>query len=271
MRAIILSSFAALALVGAGCTAGLTGSASYGSGSVASRDLGTLTQVASAQMGCPAQAIEARAVTDRVWETAGCGQVHEFTWSDRRGWQALAPVGAFASNELSCPTQSLVVHAPQQNVRSVTGCGQRATYELACDVQTCAWTMTERELLQRPGVVVTPPTGRRPGPYATRPGVQTYQQPSYPPSYGQPSYPGTTDPGTDASIRGALDARRGAILQCSGGQPVQLRARWGSDGRVWLSVASSYQSVAIEQCLQQSVGAFQVSAGRTGELIHVVR
>ena len=257
--------------MGAGCTAGVTGSASYGSSSVASRDLGTLTQVASAQMGCPAHAIEARAVTDRVWETAGCGQVREFTWSDRRGWEALAPVGAFASNELSCPTQSLVVHAPQQNVRSVTGCGQRATYQLACDVQTCAWTMTERELLERPRVVVTPPTGQRPGPYATRPGMQpppSYPQPSYPPSY-RPAYP--TDRGTEAGIRGALDARRASILQCSGGQPVQLRARWGTDGRVWLSVAASYQSMAIEQCLQQSVGAFQVSAGRSGELIHVVR
>lgn len=245
---------------------------------VASYDVRRLELEASSIMGCPTRALSTRAVTDRVWQVNGCGQTREFAWVDLGGghgaWDPIAPVSTYASNELSCPLDSLVVRAPSPSVRNVSGCGESATYQLTCDARSCAWTMTEHEeIAPRPTVtVIPPPSGARPGPYATRPGATPPPQP-YPPGtvIVVPGGGLRPDPRVEQAIRGGIDAQRRGLLACSGSQPMVIHARWGVDGRVWLSLERPFAGTAVEQCVRQTVGGFQVTDAAAGEVVHVVR
>lgn len=282
MRAMITTSLAALALAAvAGCASSAPPayrSTTY-SREIASYDVRELELQASEIMGCPTRALAARAVTDRVWRVTGCGQAREFAWVDlgegRGTWDPIPPVSSYASNELACPLDAIVVQAPADNVRRVSGCGERATYQLACDARTCAWTMTEREEVPppRPSVtIIPPPSGARPGPYATRPSAAPPPQP-YPPGtvIVVPEGGHRPDPAVEQAIRAGIDARRTQVLACSGSQPIMIRARWGADGRVWLTLDRPYARTAVEQCVRDTVGGFQVTNEAPGEVIHLVR
>ncbi|UJR86744.1 Hypothetical protein I5071_88450 [Sandaracinus amylolyticus] len=247
----------------AGCTSSSSGYPPPAPVATARR-LENLQAVASRHTSCPAREIGIRQVSDRVFSTMGCGVVREYALvqgARYAEWQPIMPVNMRAANEMVCPLERLVVSAPTENVREVSGCGRSAQYQLACDTSQCEWAMTTPPAGATGRVVqATPPPGR-----VTAPTPSTPESPVV-------VVPQRADPAVDQAIRGQLDARRSAIRACvPGGESAMVRAQWGRDGMVRLSLDPPFQGTDSERCVQQSVGQLQVTTGQPGALSHSVR
>ncbi|AKF09807.1 hypothetical protein DB32_006956 [Sandaracinus amylolyticus] len=255
----------AIASVVAGCSTPSTGYPPAAPVATARR-LENLQAVASRHTACPAREIGIRQVSERVFSTMGCGVVREYALvqgSRYAEWQPIMPVNMRAANEMVCPLERLVVSAPTENVRQVSGCGRSAQYQLACDVSQCEWAMTTPPAgAGATGRVVeaTPPPGRVTAPTPSTPDSSVVVVPQ------------RADPAVDQAIRGQLDARRSAIRACvPRGELTMVRAQWGRDGMVRLSLDPPWQGTQSERCVQQSVGQLQVTTGEAGAISHVVR
>ncbi|AKF09499.1 hypothetical protein DB32_006648 [Sandaracinus amylolyticus] len=220
---------------------------------VDARRLRNLHHVASRALACPAAALQARQLTDRVWQVSGCGHLREFAIIGRgagryRGarWVAMQTIAERASSEMACPPQSLTIAAPVETERMVAGCGRSASYAVVCGEVDCAWVMSGRA-----GAWAEPAAAQ----------VVVVAQPT-----------ASVAPEVDSALRGAIEAQRAAILACSGGvAPVAVVTRWGADGAVNVGLGAPHAGSAIEQCARAALGTLQVTTGAPGELIHVVQ
>lgn len=248
-----------------------------GAPAVTARRVENLRVVASRLMACPVDAITTEPLTDQVWQARGCGDTRELAIVDRGSmarWEPVTPPNVRASNELACPLDRLVISAPTGAERDVSGCGRAASYQLACSAVQCEWVMTGHsgDWARRGGVTVTPP-GQQPPP---TPPVASSPAPRSPvvvvPDHGGGGSYSDADPAVDQAVRQALDAQRASILSCArDAAGVSVRAQWGPDGLVMLSLTGPWAGTPSEQCVRQTVGAFQVTTGRPGSLVHVIR
>lgn len=91
---------------------------------------------------------QALLVLPGVIQVRGCGERREYAISGRGRRlrvAAIVPVERSATTELSCAPDAIHVDSPAPAVRAVTGCGRRARYDLLCQDEHCAWTMTAHE------------------------------------------------------------------------------------------------------------------------------
>ena len=113
---------------------------------VDARRLRNLHNVASRELACPAAVLQSQALTDRVWQVSGCGQVREFAimarGRRRAGWRPLDSVAQRAVTEMACPPHMLSMTASQPLERELVGCGRRATYQVVCGDLDCGWVMS---------------------------------------------------------------------------------------------------------------------------------
>lgn len=227
---------------------------------VDARRLRNLHHIASRELACPAAVLQAQALTDRVWQVSGCGQVREFAImarGRRRGaqWRPLEPIGRRAVVEMACPPQMLSITAPQPLERELVGCGRRATYHVVCGDIDCAWAMSAHSGAWTEGAAATAPASAA---------VVVVADPG--------RAPVGVAPEVDGALRAAIDAQRDALLACAGGQaPLAVIARWGAGGAVEIALGAPHAGSAAEPCARAAVGALQVTTGAPGEIIHVVR
>ncbi|UJR87053.1 hypothetical protein [Sandaracinus amylolyticus] len=257
MRAVVWCFVVVVALASVGCRRGSDPHTEVPR--VDARRLRNLHHAASRALACPAAALQARQLTDRVWQVSGCGQVREFAIIGRghgryrsARWVAMQTIAERASYEMACPPQSLTIAAPIETERTVAGCGRSASYAVVCGEVDCAWVMSGRA-----GAWAEPTPA--PVPAATAQVVVVVD-------------PAPVAPEVDGALRRAIEAQRATILACGGGVgPLAVVARWGADGAVTVGLGAPHAGSAIEACARAALGAMQVTTGAPGELIHVVR
>lgn len=69
-------------------------------------------------------------------------------------------------------------------------------------------------------------------------------------------------------IRASLDARRAAILACTGGAAVAVRVTWDGTGSASVTLAPPFTGTPEEECARVAIGALTTPTGAPGQLLH---
>lgn len=93
-------------------------------------------------------------------------------------------------------------------------------------------------------------------------------------SEGPPAETATTTPaplssGTDQA-RGALNARREALLACAGRDVIGIRSSWDAAGTLSISLQPPLAGGPEEECVRSQLSGVRIGATSPGEVVHVL-
>ena len=222
-----------------------------------------LVAVAARDLSCAPGAVATTEVSPGIFSAQGCGAVRDYVMvcgrRRRCAWVGIEPVEVVAQRETGCGAGPYELRMTGPLSREVRACGQSIEYALACEPASCAWARGAAA-----GLVVQSEPGTSVVMVGGEGGAADEGEADAPDSDAPPA----VQLSAAEALQTVFASQLAAVRRCAGGQPLEVRVRWGADGVVSASLAGPSAGSPIEQCVRDAVGPLSLGGvSAPGELV----